>query len=250
MPLHDWTRVDAGLYHNFHQRWISALCDAFNLGVLPSDYFALQEQSIPNPIPDVLTLRLSGHDEPASTGNGLAVATAPPKTRLVRRAEERVYARKADRIAVRHRHGQIVAVVEIVSPVNKASTSALRTFVEKSSDLIMQGVNLLVIDPFPPSKRDPQGIHKAIWDQIEEEEFELPGVKRLTLVAYEAGPPPAAYIEPIAAGDELPDMPLFLKPQFYVPAPLETTYRQTWAVFPVALKPLLESPPGEVTESP
>ena len=79
-------------------------------------------------------------------------------------AEDRIYVRKADRVAVRHRHGQIVAVVEIVSPGNKASRNELRTFVEKSSELIMQGVHLLVIDLFPPSKRDPQGIHKAIWD--------------------------------------------------------------------------------------
>jgi hypothetical protein len=36
--------------------------------------------------------------------------------------------------------------------------------VSKASDLILQGINLLVIDLFPPSQRDPQGIHKGIWD--------------------------------------------------------------------------------------
>ena len=138
--------------------------------------------------------------------------------------------RKADRIAVRHRHGHVVAVVEIVSPGNKASTSELRTFVEKTSDLIMQGIHLLVIDLFPPSKRDPQGIHKAIWDEFVEEDFELPADKPLTLAAYDAGPPPVAYVEPIAVGDALPDMPIFLKPDFYVPAPLEETYRTTWGI--------------------
>lgn len=245
MPMHDWTRVDAGLYHAFHQRWISALCDALNTGVLPSDYFALQEQSIQGPIPDVLTLRESGHDEPARTGAGLAVADAPPRTHTVRRAEERVYVRKADRVAVRHRHGQIVAVIEIVSPGNKASTTALRAFVEESSDLMMQGVGLLVIDPFPPSRRDPHGIAKAIWDQIEEVDLEVPAEKPLTLASFDAGPPPTVYFEPLAVGDKLPDMPLFLKPQFYVPTPLETTYQQTWGVFPTALKWLLDSPARE-----
>ena len=157
--------------------------------------------------------------------------------------------RKADRIAVRHRHGDIVAVVEIVSPGNKASTSALRTFVEKTSDLIMQGIHLLVIDLFPPGKRDPQGIHKVIWDQIKEEDFELPANKRLTLASYDAGPPLTAYVEPIAVGDPLPDMPLFLKPQFYVPAPLETTYQETWnEFFPAPLKRLLETPPETQSE--
>ena len=171
------------------------------------------------------------------------MSTAPPRTSVVRQADGRVYVRRANQIVVRHRHGQVVAVVELVSPGNKASTSALRTFVEKSSDLIMQGVHLLVIDLFPPSKRDPQGIHKAIWDQIKEEAFELPARKPLTLASYDAGPPPTAYVEPIAVGDVLPDMPIFLKPGFYVPAPLEATHQETWSRFPTPMKRLLEREP-------
>jgi hypothetical protein len=168
---------------------------------------------------------------------------------LVRQAEDRIYARKANRVAVRHRHGHIVAVVEIVSPGNKASTSELRTFVEKSSELIMQGIHLLVIDLFPPGKRDPQGIYKAIWDQFEEEDFELPTDKPLTLAAYDAGPPPIAYVELVAVGDTLPDMPIFLKPDFYVPAPLEATYESTWNRFPGPMKRLLEPPTGNPRET-
>ena len=45
---------------------------------------------------------------------------------------------------------------------------------EKTSALIQQGVHLLVIDLFPPTNGDPMGIHKAIWDEFEEEDFELP----------------------------------------------------------------------------
>jgi len=212
MPIHDWTRVDAGLFHAFHQDWIAVLARSLNAGILPSDYFALREQSIRGPVPEVLTLKLShGREESHGTTSGFAVATVPPATHLVRRAEEQVCVRKADRIAVRHRRGEVVAVVEIVSPGNKASTGALRAFVEKTSDLIMQGVHLLIIDLFPPSKRDPQGIHKAIWDQIKEEEFEWPTEKRLTLAAYDAGPPPVASADFVAVGDSLPHMPIFLK---------------------------------------
>ena len=154
--------------------------------------------------------------------------------------------RKADHIAVRHRHGDIVAVVEIVSPGNKASIYALQTFVEKTARYIAGDVHLLVIDLFPPSKRDPQGIHKAIWDVFIEEDFELPVDNPLTLVSYEAGPQPIAYVEPVAVGDVLPDMPIFLKPGYYVPAPLEQSYRRTWdEFFPAPMKRLLESPTPE-----
>ena len=114
----------------------------------------------------------------------------------------------------------------------------------------MQGVHLLVIDLFPPSKRDPQGIHKAIWDEFVEEDFELPADQRLTLAAYDAGPPPAAYVEFVAVGDALPDMPIFLKPEFYVPAPLEETYRITWdEFFPAPMKRLLETPDANPLET-
>jgi len=250
MPVHDWTRVDAGLFHAFHQSWIIKLCDALNADWLAADYFALPEQSIGGPIRDVLTLELAPESgETNRTAAGLAVATVPPKARLVRHAEDRIYVRKANRIAVRHRHGQIVAVVEIVSPGNKASQHELRAFVEKASDLIMQGVHLQVIDLFPPGKRDPQGMHKAIWDEFIEEDFTLPADQRLTLAAYDAGPPAVSYVELVAVGDSLPEMPIFLKPGFYIQAPLEATYLTTWDHFPAPMKKLLEASAGNSRET-
>ncbi len=49
MPIHDWTRVDAGLFHAFHYHWIGNLCDALNAGALPRDYFALPGAADPWP---------------------------------------------------------------------------------------------------------------------------------------------------------------------------------------------------------
>ena len=240
MPVHDWTRVDAGLFHDFHQCWTVTLRNVLNRCVLPSDYFALVEQRIRGAVPDVLTLELkSGDDETSQGEGGLAVATAPPRTRLIRRSEASIYADKANRITVRHRHGDVVAVIELVSPGNRSSKSGFKAFVEKSAGLIHQKVHLLVIDLFPPGKRDPQGIHKVIWDEFEEEDFELPTDKPLTLAAYDAGPPQVAYVETIGVGDSLPEMPLFLQPERYVPAPLEATYQAAWADFPKAVKGLL-----------
>ena len=97
---------------------------------------------------------------------------------------------------------------------------------------------------FHPSRRDPQGIHKVIWDRILDEPFELPPDKPLTVVAYRADAETVAYVEPVAVGDSLPDMPLFLAPDRYVPCPLEATYQTAWAQFPEPLKGPLESPPG------
>jgi hypothetical protein len=240
VPIHDWTRVDAGLFHAFHHGWIEELARALNRGVLPEAYFALPEQNIRGPIPDVLTLKLAaGSEETTEGAGGLTVAVHAPRTRLTRRAEADSYVRKASHITVRHRHGKVVAVVEIVSPGNKASRAEFRTIVEKSAELIRQGIHLMVIDLFPPGKRDPHGIHKAIWDEFEEEELELVQGKPLTLASYDAGPDVVAYVEFVGVGDTLPEMPLFLKPEIYVPTPLEATYQAAWSVFPTPLKGLL-----------
>lgn len=245
MPIHDWTRVDAGIFHHFHQRWVAALGDALNTGGLPPGYFALAEQVIGGPIPDVLTLQLAPlPGPPPQPSVGLVVRSVSPETRYVQRAEVDRYARKANRVTVRHRYDRVVAVIEIVSPGNKQSHHALQSFVRKMTDLLVQDTRLLVVDLLPPGPRDPQGIHKAIWDEIVEAQFELPPDKPLTLAAYEAGPVKRAYVEPVAVGDQLPDMPLFLEPEVYVPVSLETTYQTAWSVFPAALKGLLEGPPA------
>lgn len=243
MPIHDWTTVDAGLFHHFHQNWTVALCDALNAGVLPSDYFSLVEQIIPGSVPDVLTLKLAERAErPRDETAALALATAPPKARLVARTEADVYARRANQLTIRHRHGDVVAVIEIVSPGNKASRAEFRTFVEKSADFIRQGVHLLIVDLFPPTPRDRQGVHKAIWDELIEEDFRLPADRPLTVVSYLAAAERRAYAENLAVGDMLPEMPIFLTHELYVPAPLEKTYQTAWGMFPGALKRLLEAP--------
>src|SRR5882672_5883895 len=133
MPIHDWTRVDAGLFHDFHQDWTIELCRSLNAGRLPAGYVALVDHQTGGPIPDILSLN-RGH---------------------IVEAEEDTYARRANRIRIQHRHGEVVAVIELVSPGNKSSWNALRAFVRKASDLISQGIHLLVVDLFPPSDRDP-----------------------------------------------------------------------------------------------
>ena len=237
MPIHDWTRLEPGDFHHFHQRWISALCDSLNGGLLPPDYMALAEQVTGRPIPDVVTLHTRpSNDEPG----GIAVATAPPSARVIARFEKVNYAKRANRVVIRHGRGRVVAIIEIVSPGNKDSRNAIRTFVEKAVDILNQGVSLLVVDLFPPTSRDPQGIYQAISDELEDKPFELPPGKQLTVASFLGGDLPTAYVEPVAIGDTLPSLPIFLSESAYIPAPLEATYMQAWAVFPTLLKQLIE----------
>ncbi len=242
MPIHDWSRVDAGVFHDFHQAWTIEICNALNGGGLPPGFFAMAEQVASGPIPDVVTLqRRRTQGEPKQPTGGVAVAAAPPKARFITSAELDPYVHKANRIAIKHGLGQVVAVIEVVSPGNKSSLHSLRSFVTKAEDLLRQGINLLVVDLFPPSPRDPQGIHKAIWDEITAELFELPADKQLTVAAYAAAEPMTAYVEPLAVGDPLPSMPIFLEWGIYVPAPLEETYQATWSKRPDPVREHVEN---------
>lgn len=242
MPIHDWKRVPVGLYHHFHQQWAGQLCDGLNAGVLPKGYFALIDQRTIGLVPDILTLtRSTKSRKPEKPEGGLAVATAPPKVRFVsQESDADIYAARANRLAIRDSEGELVAMIEIVSPGNKHSKQSMKAFVEKTAKMLDQGVNLLIIDLFPPTKRDPHGIHKVIWDQIHEEPFDLPAKKPLTLAAYSASVPRTAYVENVAVMDPLPSMPLFLESERYVLAPLEETYQRTWKRCPSEFREIVE----------
>ncbi len=203
MPVHDWTRVYARLFHDFHQTWSIYVKDAMNAGLLPKGLAALVERA----------------------------------------GTKESYADLANRIVVKQKLGRTIAVIEIVSPGNKDSKRAFKEFLEKSLEFIEAGVHLLVIDLFPPTKRDPFGVHREIWDEFEEEDvqFEFPAGKDRILASYDAGRAKAAYVEPIAVGDALPDMPLFLFEGRHIKVPLEATYQTTWSVLPRELQVIVET---------
>jgi Protein of unknown function (DUF4058) len=241
MPIHDWRRVRVNRFHDFHQSWMIRIKDALNAGLLPPNYIAMAEQITGGPEPDVVTLSLPF--QPGSgTAGGVAVRETPPSMRVQLKAESIQYARKASRIAVHNPDGDVVAIIEIVSPGNKDSAHAIRSFIRKADRFLQTGVNLLIVDLFPPSKRDPQGIHKLIWDRFIDEPFELPADQPLTLAAYSAQGILTAYVETLGFGDIMPDMPLFLDADRYVPCPLESTYRAAWEAFPNPLKATFETP--------
>lgn len=241
MPIHDWTRVTAGGFHNFHQDWTIEIYRALNRGILPAGYEAFTEAKALGYEPDVLSVLGSGVAEPG----GLAVADAPPRTRLVGRVESdaAAYVRKANRIAVRHEFGTVVAVIEVVSPGNKDSRHAVRDFKTKALEFLHRGVNVLMIDLIPPTPRDPDGLYRVIWDELGGPPLaDRPADKPLTVASFEAGSGPTVYADAVAVGDPLPDAPLFLAPGRYVNAPLDAAYLAAWAVTPPSLRARVAPP--------
>ena len=194
-------------------------------------------------IPDVLTLtrKVSAPlDRPdATSAGGVAVATAPPNVRFHAHRELDEYAGLAKTVVIRHRSGhRIVAMIEIVSPGNKSGQTDFAAFVSKAEQALRAGIHLLIVDLFPPTARDPDGIHRAIWGEGEGD-FALPKDKRLTCVSYVGYPGSSVYLEPVACGDVLPSMPVFLSRDVYIPVPLEETYRSAWEAVPAVWREAL-----------
>jgi hypothetical protein len=255
MPIHDWTRVGAGIFHHFHQRWIGAITDVLNQGMLPGEYYALAEQQGAGFEPDVLTLRAGEPPEPddpagspATSSSGRAdengaggVLLAEPHVRVKAETDLEFYRRKQNVVAVRHASGdRLVAVVEVVSKGNKSGRKAFEDFLRKAAELLSHQVHLLILDLQPPTGRDPQGIHGAIWDEVAGEPYSRPDDKPLTLAAYEAGARVRAFVEPVAVGDTLISMPLFLEPGRHVAVPLEESYRLAFESVPRRWRTILE----------
>jgi hypothetical protein len=127
---------------------------------------------------------------------------------------------------------QVVAILEIVSPGNKSSQNAIRSFIWKAERLLEQQIHLLIVDVHAPGPRDPQGIHGAIWEDFAGQPYVLPPDKPLTLASYEADLGVRCIVEQVAVGDILPDMPLFLRPNGQVPVPLERSYSAALEAMP------------------
>jgi hypothetical protein len=206
MPIHDWTRVDEGLFHNFHCGWVCEIKGLLNTGGMPEQYSALLHR-------DRLVPRIGA-----------------------------TYPELANRITIQHPLGTVIAVIEVVTPGVKKRKSALRTFVNKTVWFMKSGVHVLLIDLFPPSALVPSGLHPVIWDEVAGTAIEFPKDKPLIVTSYAVGENTKAYCELVAVGNALPDMPLFLEPDKYVNVRLEESYQNAWRVEPDLLKELLDPP--------
>lgn len=212
---------------------------------LPQGYYTQSEQDAWEVSPDVPTLQAAGDGAgpPFRSGGVAEVAESPPRVSIVAVADDdNGYALRRRTLVIRHEGGdEIVALLEILSPGNKNRAAKLDRFLDKAVSALLAGYHLLIIDLHPPGRFDPQGIHGAIWEQFDSHPYLRSPAKPLTLAAYTASSPHKAYVEPIAVGDSLPEMPLFLDVDWYVPMPLEETYQAAFRTFPDRWQQVLEA---------
>jgi len=170
MPVHDWTRVSAGTFRDFHLAWAVHLTESLNTGPLPEGYYALTEQPV---------------EETAAAGQtprgALPVAEAPPKVSLTMNGEEaEAYVLRQRTVTIRHASDhRIVALVEIA----KDRERSVSDFVDKAIAALRQGYHLLLIDLLPPGPFDPDGLHGSVWSDLYAQRYEPPPEKPLCLAS-------------------------------------------------------------------
>lgn len=194
MPVHDWSKMRPGDFHDFHQGWIVALRSRLNQFVLPAEYYCRVERAqTPIEIEDH-----SENDVLDSRKNQIAVYVAASSS--------------------------LVGIVRFVPSSCKHDAAQWKMILDQFDTYLQAGIHLLIVDLFPTSQYDPQGIHGAISARLGEDSYRLPFENALTQVAYRAGEVLHTYVETTEVGGELSDMPLFLSTERYVVAPLVETY--------------------------
>ena len=129
MPMHDWSKVTPGEFHDFHNEWISTTRRVLLDGILPAHYYASIDQRVMGFIPDVVTLQ-SGTKRRGPAG---PAELKLPRVRPSVETGVAPYFRKDRRVEIYQvETNRLVAVIEVVSPGNKNSQGGLEAFLRKS----------------------------------------------------------------------------------------------------------------------
>jgi hypothetical protein len=236
MPLLDHFHPPLSIqrpWQGFHSAWASTIAQQLNQGLLPPRFFAMPTVHVGGQIEiDVATLQEAG----ASAEGGAAVATAvwaPPRPTV----SLPVDFAGLDLFEVQVFHEEtgprLLAAIELVSPANKDRPGHRQAFAVKCASYLQQGVSLVVVDVVTerlaslhaellrlvapggngPLWQSPSNLYAAAYRVAAEGEQ----------TRLEAWP------EALGLGEELPKVPLWLRPDCVLPLDLERSYAATCA---------------------
>lgn len=207
----------------FHSAWAAAIAKHLNDSLLPTGFVALPLVSYGPAVEiDVAALRErarvpsdKSHWSPAQPAESLTVDWSRRDLFEIR--------------VVRHADGpRLAAAIELISPANKDRPAARRTFAGKCAGYLRQGVNTVVVDVVTEQH---DSLHRELVDLLElnqSTEFDA----ELYAVAYrtkqkEAESRLELWPHPLAVGQPLPTLPLWLDEELAIPLDLESSYEAT-----------------------
>ena len=155
MPVHDWSRVEHGIFHDFHQAWTIGIRNGLNGGALAGRLLCASRASGCRSGPgrsDVAAL-VTERERPAAVDWQWPMRRHAPRTSCRRKPN----LTPRGPIASSSNTGSATSLPSSKSfrLATKSSHHALKSFVEKAYDLLQQGIHLLIIDLLPPTPRDP-----------------------------------------------------------------------------------------------
>jgi Protein of unknown function (DUF4058) len=217
-------------WESFHSTWATLIARQLNLGQLPEQYLAEPQVNIGIQVEsDVGTFEDEEEVPRGAAANG-GVSTAvwtPPKPPIALPIdfadldvfEVKVYDEENART--------LVAAVELVSPANKDRPSHRREFLTKCAAYLQQHVAVIVVDVVSSRRGN---FHRELMELLQLGEAAAAMVTDpLYAVAYRTlGKGNRQRIEawpaPVALGEPLPTLPLWLASDLAVPLDLESGY--------------------------
>ena len=235
MPLLDHFNPPLNRTHpwrSFHGAWAAAMARLLNRGVLPPGYYAVPLVDHDGPI-DIDVAALREHEASVPAGGAAAPrAWAPPAPGLAVAielpaadgAEVQVFADDGD--------PRLAAAIELVSPRNKDRPQSRQSFAVKCVGYLQQGSSVVVVDTVTTRRAD---LNAAILSLLGVESSAAASASSLAAVSYRADGRDEdtqqllLWPAPLALGQPLPMLPLWIAPEFSVPLDLEASYRATCA---------------------
>ena len=248
MPLHDHFRSPVNDTHSWdevHGGWPMEIVRHL-VTILPAGYRAAPKVHLGSPYEvDIATYdldsRVSGTE---FEGGGTATLTARVATASATLTVE-VDLAEDDEYEVRvydTEYGRtLVAAIEIVSPSVKDRPRSRTVFVGKVAAMLQQGVCVTLVDLVSVRSAN---LYAELLHLLDRADPQLsPTPPAMYAVTLRARKPPKrrhlldAWFYPMAVGQPLPTLPIWLTPELSVILPLETSYLETCRVLGIAEAP-------------
>ncbi len=246
MPLRDHFHepLEAEMdWESFHSAWANTMVRHLNEKLLPARYRSQPELHLGTHVEiDVATFERPTPGPAPSDGNGAGSNVATAVWAPAKATQSLVVTFPAEdvfeiRVVDRRRGMRLVAAVELVSPGNKDRPDSRHTFAVKCASYLAERVAVVVVDVVTDRHHD---LYAEILTLLGQQgQHTWPGEPPLYGVALRTTKQEdqwhmETWEEPLALGQSLPTMPLWLADNLAVPLELEATYEETCRVLRIA----------------
>jgi hypothetical protein len=217
MPLLDHFNPPLNRTHpwrSFHGAWAAAMARLLNQGVLPSGYYAVPLVERDGPI----EIDVAAPQTWVPPAPGLAVAVELP---AVDGVEVQVFADDGD--------PQLAAAIELLSPRHQDRPQARQAFAVQCVGYLQQGSSVVVVDTVTTRRADLNATILSLLgvDASAATPTGLSAVSYRAVGREEKAQQLQLWPAPLALGQPLPTLPLWIASDFLVPLDLEASYQAT-----------------------